>query len=467
MTNSSVKGVGFGQGGLLPVQTGTQGADRLQNGGFQSVWNDHTEKQTDGSQSKEDCRTVRTAPGDSLRARDEHLARTKNWEPNRNVEERADIPEEDLEEAMEVLCTAASGLLQQLAQQLGKSAEELQDVMQEMGMELTEVLDPEQLTGLFLELSGADNATELLTDEGLYESFQELMGQLEETLTQSAESLDMEPEQLKGLLLRAAEKQPQGLQENSGKPVLSEENEGAPKTSKPESFGEQKTVDAVGGKQETGETQEETAGESEEQTRNAEHTAVQRETRGEDRQETALPFQEQQEPLNALTENAASPVSYGAESVWDADTQNIMRQIMDYMKLNPDPELSSVEMQLHPENLGTLQIQVAAKGGAVTANFITQNETVKAVLESQMIQLQQQFEEQGVRVDAIEVTVQTHQFEQNLEQGRGSSQEQEPAKKPRIRRISLDGDAVTEADEEELLTAELMRANGNTVDYTA
>ena len=148
---------------------------------------------------------------------------------------------------------------------------------------------------------------------------------------------------------------------------------------------------------------------------------------------------------------------------------DIMNQIMDYMKVNLGADLSSVEMQLHPANLGTLQIQVVAKGGVMTANFITENEAVKAALESQMIQLQQQFDEQGVRVDAIEVTVQTHQFEQNLEQGRGNSHgDQEPAKKQRVRRIDLGGEFLTEElEEEDALTADLMKANGNTVDYTA
>ncbi len=459
MTNTSVKGVGFGQGGLLPVQNGTQNTDKLQNGGFQSVWNDHTQRQTDGSQPKEDCKTVRNSPGDSLRARDEHLARTKNWEPCRNAEERADIPEE----AMEVLGTAAAAMLQQLAQQLGTDTKELQTAMEDLGMELTEVLDPEQLTQLFLSVSGAEDTTALLTDEELYTDFQELMGQLEETLAESAESLDMEPAQLKALLQEQLQKQPEALRTEDGRVLTSEEGEDMPEPVTGENSRIREAAGAAEGKPESGETREENAGQSAKQ---PEHTEGRKEISVGNREETAFPLQEQE--LTAVQTGAETPAAgYGTEAVWDADTQNIMRQIMDYMKLNPDPELSSVEMQLHPENLGTLQIQVASKGGAVTANFITQNETVKAALESQMIQLQQQFEEQGVRVDAIEVTVQTHQFEQNLEQGRGSGQEQEPAKKPRIRRISIDGDTVTEADEEDLLTAELMRANGNTVDYTA
>ena len=142
-----------------------------------------------------------------------------------------------------------------------------------------------------------------------------------------------------------------------------------------------------------------------------------------------------------------------------------MNQIMDYMKLQFGSDTTSLEMQLHPASLGTLHIQLESKGGMVTANFITQNEAVKAALESQIVQLQESFEAQGVRIEAIEVTVQTHEFERNLEQGRGREQ-QEPQKKNRSRRINLIDPLATEGlDEEETLAAEVRAAGGSTVEY--
>lgn len=154
-------------------------------------------------------------------------------------------------------------------------------------------------------------------------------------------------------------------------------------------------------------------------------------------------------------------------SSWSEQTQNIMNQIMDYMRIQLGADTTSLEMQLHPASLGTLQVQIASKGGVVTANFITQNEAVKAALESQMVQLKESFEEQGVKIEAIEVTVQTHEFERNLEQGRGRNQ-QEPERRGRARRINL-GDPLsmeTMAEEDEL-TAEMMAMEGSTVDYMA
>lgn len=456
MTSSPVKGVGFGLSGAMPTESAAAGINSAQTGGFQTIWNNHTEKQTDSSKSNEDYRTVKNKPGDSLRARDEHMARTNKWEPNRNVEERTDIPEEKLEEAMEVLGTAANQLIQQLSELLSKSPEEIQDIMDDLGMKLTDILDAGNFTQLFLATAGVEEPTALVTDEGLYETYQDLMGQLDAAVQESAKTLELEPEQINMIL-----------------------NQQAPEEAAPQMPVEE-PLDEYGQPQET-ETDSTVISEQPVQ-RADESTAAESETKddfGEKREQakdrSANSGREQEIGLfSQEMKNVAQPETpvqtvYSTGSAWDVDTQNIMRQIMDYMKVNLGADLSSVEMQLHPANLGTLQIQVVAKGGVMTANFITENEAVKAALESQMIQLQQQFDEQGVRVDAIEVTVQTHQFEQNLEQGRGNSHgDQEPAKKQRVRRIDLGGEFLTEElEEEDALTADLMKANGNTVDYTA
>lgn len=103
----------------------------------------------------------------------------------------------------------------------------------------------------------------------------------------------------------------------------------------------------------------------------------------------------------------------------------------------------------------------------VTANFITQNEAVKSALESQMVELRERFEEQGVKIEAIEVTVQTHEFERNLEQGRGRGQ-QEPDKKSRVRRIRPGGAlSVGDTEEDEAPVPDLLEARNSTVVYSA
>ena len=148
-----------------------------------------------------------------------------------------------------------------------------------------------------------------------------------------------------------------------------------------------------------------------------------------------------------------------------------MNQIVEYMKVNISEDTQKMEMQLHPASLGTVNVQIAAKDGVITAQFTTQNETVRAAIESQMIQLKEQFEEQGIKVDAVEVTVANHAYgdqsfagQENMEQDKGNA-------KKSARRINLEllgeEDDLTELEDSERIAVEMMQANGNTVDYMA
>ena len=164
---------------------------------------------------------------------------------------------------------------------------------------------------------------------------------------------------------------------------------------------------------------------------------------------------------------AEMPVTYTTTSMED-----IMEQVTENLKVNMKEDLTEMEMQLHPASLGNVKIQVAARDGVITANFTTQNETVKEVLESQIVQLKEQMNEQGIKVEAVEVTVNTNAFERNFNDERDQSQRESEneAKRKRVRGINLTGaDALSldEMDEEDRVTADMMARQGNTVDYLA
>lgn len=157
--------------------------------------------------------------------------------------------------------------------------------------------------------------------------------------------------------------------------------------------------------------------------------------------------------------------SSGAAYAQTPETQQVMDQILDYMKVSMKPEDTVLNMQLHPENLGTLHIQISAREGVMTAHFTATSEAVKTVLENQMVVLRENFEQQDIKVDAIEVTVETHQFESNLEQGRNRGEE-EQGRRPRRRRLDMSGlESAEELPEQDKIVAEMMAANGSSVDY--
>jgi flagellar hook-length control protein FliK len=129
-----------------------------------------------------------------------------------------------------------------------------------------------------------------------------------------------------------------------------------------------------------------------------------------------------------------------------------------------------MEFQLNPEHLGKLTIQIASKDGIVSAQITAQNLAVKEVIESQIVQLRDNMNNQGLKVDAVEVTVESHEFERNLdERNSNANQEQfEQQEKNSRRQFNYyDSDTLEDMSAEEALIAEMMIGNGNSINYTA
>ena len=112
-------------------------------------------------------------------------------------------------------------------------------------------------------------------------------------------------------------------------------------------------------------------------------------------------------------------------------------------------------------------MQINSQNGQITAHLTVQNELVKSVLETQMIKLQETFDEQGTKVSAIEVTVAEYslnsQSDNNYSEERNGRNYGSKKKGINLNEIgSLD-----ELDEEEQLEAKVMEMNGSSVNYTA
>ncbi len=468
MTSTSVKDVNAAAVNLVPGMKGRQQPQAAEVT-FQTVWNSQTEKGAtpdSGDRKPVDKAEPVQKDGDApLRKADggksAESAKPEKAEALQNQEgEEVQLPDEkDLEQAMEVLETAAVQMVQQIADTLGVEVQEVQAAMEGLGMQDTDVLDPQMLGSLLLELGGAQDSTALLTDEALYGDYRTLMDAQNALLEDVGDTLGMDTRQVRELLEQTGT-QPEVVPQVAD--VQGEAEIAEPVEPKVEITMEPVDVQTGAGTETVQDPEAQDASRQGQRDHAKDHHP---EGRG---QETNF-FTQNFERVEAWSSEA--PVAETG-SAQDVDTQNIMRQILDYMKIRLGSEVSDVEMQLHPASLGTLQIHVAAKGGILTANFVTENEAVKAALESQMIQLKESFAEQGMKVEAIEVTVQTHQFEQNLEQGRGRGQEEQSGvgKRSRTRRIDLNalsGMEEGELEEEDRIAADMMAANGNTVDYTA
>ena len=371
-------------------------------------------------------------------------------------------PEEAIEYAEKAAEEMAAEMVTQAAEVLGIPEEEVLSLLESMGMTAEDLLTTEGLQALVLATAGESDVSNFMTDEQLFSNFRELQKSLEEVVTEVAKATGLDETEVKGIFEKLAE--------GTADVAESEMTEMPEETEISEQVEEADTTEEI-----TGTKKEVTTENTEDSVDGAEIMLERSLAANEANTGNANSFAQESNPFaqpqTVQTMADAMANVQEVQSYFDADTEMIMRQITDYMRSNVSDGVSELEMQLHPESLGNLHVKLTAKEGIVTAQFTAQNEVVKNVLESQMIQLKETFKEQGVTVENIEVEVQTNDFEHSLSQngGQQTGSDEKQADRPRTRRINLnDLDAVVgDLTEEEQLAAEMLKESGNTVDYTA
>ena len=166
--------------------------------------------------------------------------------------------------------------------------------------------------------------------------------------------------------------------------------------------------------------------------------------------------------ISNITDTFADIITEDSAMVKEAD---IVNQVIDSVKLMASRELTSMEVMLNPEHLGSVHITVTARNGIVSAQIAAQNEQVKTALENQMVTLREQFESQGLKVDAVEITVMAHSFEAGQNFGQSESERKQGESKVH-RKLNLSSfDDELEEDLES--TAPAPKAEGSSVEYLA
>lgn len=149
--------------------------------------------------------------------------------------------------------------------------------------------------------------------------------------------------------------------------------------------------------------------------------------------------------------------------------RQIVEQIVEQVKTNVTSDTATMDMVLHPESLGRVNLSVVMKDGVMTANFVTENQMAKEALESQIMMLKDNLQNQGLKVDKVEVAIADFSFNQNQNTDTNSKEEnhneQTNSRRLNINDINLLDD--DDMSEEEALAADIMIKNGNNIDYTA
>ncbi len=387
-------------------------------------------------------------------------------------------------ETVEAIGEKAQEIVGEVSRELNVEETEVLTAMDNLDMSMTDLLDPSNMTNLVAEIAGEQDTLTLLTDETLYQA----LGNLQEFVTEAnvslTQELDLSQEALNEVLVQT--------EDLIGQPVADEtvSMEEIPVEPQPEVLpevksedykvtatvnGERVTLDvsvddstgvaSVAGLQKT-EAQPDSGNSSESNAGRGRH------------REDVTPGQASEftQTIQSNIDVNATDFVQAADEVtsFRSEASDIANQIMDSMRANVGEDVTELEMSLHPASLGNVRVNLQAQGGQVTAQFIAQNETVRAAIESQIVQLRETLEEQGVKIEAVEVTVAYHQFDQGSDTaGRHQDEAAEAAGagSRRTRRIDLDAmdgeEGMEELDDADRIAAEMMAHAGNKVDYMA
>lgn len=390
----------------------------------------------------------------------------KNVEDANGTDQVSDNPE--VKDALETL---EKELVQEIAKELDMDPEELVELMTALGMKPLDMLQPENLAKLYMECNNQMDATMVVTCE----QFQELLSQVKSLGEEVRHDLSMDKNQFaEAVSMMEALEQPVELDESMAKELMAQDSA----THKINEV----TTEAVetdipleeDGQAQQVETMEETVKAVEDTDTQSMMKQESFDQGGEDtfHQETGTQTGSVVMSDNSSVSNAEIPEAPHTY-VDITDTIQMIRQLADNVRVAVSTDTQWMEMQLNPENLGKMLLHVSQKEGAVSAQITTQNEIVRENLMLQMANLQERLESAGLKVDAIEITVSSHAFEQNLEQGQ-NRQEQDQAAEHRntgstrrnLNLSELDGLSGLMSEEEQLV-AQIMRDNGNSVDFTA
>ena len=415
-------------------------------------------------------------------------------------QETESLDEEKIKDLAEEISEITNQIVDKIKSEFEVTDEEIEEAMEVLGLTIADLTKPAELRNLLMELTGTSDSIELLTNVELYDSVKEVTDFASNLFTEVAKDFSLSTEQLTEMI--NTENFEEALNEVDVSVKTNEaEVEAEAEAEVVSEVTVDKTTDAAlafensdkANANETKPVESNNSNESEEVPIDTEKKAPDKiekpesftqsslmndeamNERSENRKSFNFDSSKNQEftfnQTQAVTNQTVNTVGDIVETVTSyttgADTDNIMRQVTDYVKVHISEDVTKMEIELHPASLGTVNMQINSQNGQITAHLTVQNELVKSVLETQMIKLQETFDEQGTKVSAIEVTVAEYslnsQSDNNYSEERNGRNYGSKKKGINLNEIgSLD-----ELDEEEQLEAKVMEMNGSSVNYTA
>lgn len=359
---------------------------------------------------------------------------------------------EPSEEEKAVILETMSTVLQMVLNQFQISMEELTDKLNAFGMKLNDLFGADGLKEFFLHMNMAD-VSDLLVNEDMSQELQSFMegfnqllqenGVTEDEITAFTENGNME-DVIKNIM-SLSETLPK-----TGGTVFADDNiqNLSDESTEPEVIVTDLRHQEAASKQEGYESKKNTS-------ENAPETKVD--------YKTDAKTEHFENPILQAVHEAVDHIEMIDSLKQSVRGADVIEQIVEQIRINMNQNTTSMELQLYPEHLGKIQINVVSKDGIMTARIVAETEAAKQAIEGGLTNLKESMEQQNLKVDAIEVLVSTTGFEKGNEEQ--SSFEEKKSSQNRNQRAELsevsEDNAVTEAE------IEKMKATGSSVSYTA
>ena len=326
------------------------------------------------------------------------------------------------------------------------SDEDIKAAMELLGLTALDLLSTAKVAKLIEQLTGTDALT-LITNEDMMQSFNNIINVVDDANADIADMLGVKTEEV-GIV----------LEQNNIVPVVNSED-----TAKQADGKEADTKNADDNINQTVDNQESLSEVlAKKITTESDGKAKNNMTESNEANNKVTYADVADNMISNITDTFADIITEGISTVKEAD---IVNQVIDSVKLMASRELTSMEVMLNPEHLGSVHITVTARNGIVSAQIAAQNEQVKTALENQMVTLREQFESQGLKVDAVEITVMAHSFEAGQNFGQSESERKQGESKVHRK---LDLSSFDDELEEDLeSTAPAPKAEGSSVEYLA
>lgn len=409
-----------------------------------------------------------TAKGTENRIQSSGKKENKIQEKQENVP--ADKVKEKLEDNPQIKETV-SKIKDKIKEEFDVTDEDIEKALENLGLTMADLLDESNLTDFVVELSGMESSVDLLISSELSSGLNELLGFIQEAVNTITEEFGITVEELAVLL----DKGQNAVQEEISDVPENFINEDAVQTAQNEAIAvpKQKVYD----KMPENEMPDENVSEEAAEVKDNQPVVkiVKSETSSSENESMDMA---KRQNSGDLAGNFVNNLTNAVNEAFDVRGLNetinpvqIIEQILETAKVVLNQETTSMELMLNPENLGKVNLNISVKEGIVTASFVAQNEAVREAIESQVVLLKENLNNQGIKIEAVEVTVESHAFEAGTgqEQNNTFNEQREEQKKQNrpLRLDSLDDLSADDLTEEEKIVLDMMANEGNQINFTA